>query len=74
MLYANCVTKAMTFSKNVCLMIESHVAPNDVMMISNIFDMLSFSSLVELCCYLVLDMSDVQSSAISSASTDRFEE
>ena len=65
---------AMTFSKNVPLTVESHVVPNDVMMISNIFEMLSFSSIVELRCYQFLDMSDVQSSAISSASIHRFEE
>ena len=68
------VAKAMTFSKTVPLTVEPHVVPNDVMMISNIFDMLSFSSLVELRCYQFLDMSDVQSTATSSASIDRFAE
>ena len=64
----------MAFSKNPSWTIESHVVPNDVMMISNIFDMLPFSSLVELRCYSFLDMSDVQSTATSSASIDGFEE
>lgn len=68
------VAKAMAFSKNPSLTIESHGVPNDVMMISNILDMLSFSSLVGLRCYQFLVLSDVQSSATSSASIDRFEE